>query len=181
MKNVALFAAGFVAGFAALFVLILIFGDYEEEPVVAQPAVQAAVANEPATVAAPQADNAPAAIAQVSGPTYTEVCKPNTANMTDPQITAHAGKYIGQRVSGWRGWVYDVVSKSDGTYDLEIAMQERGLFWSRDVVIENIVSDLAARLNVEQPVTLSGRIAKAEVFLDSVCNPLVVDEYVLVE
>lgn len=35
MKNFAVFAAGFVAGFATLFALMLIFGDYEETPAVA--------------------------------------------------------------------------------------------------------------------------------------------------
>lgn len=159
MKSVLTHALAYIAGFATLFGLFLIFGDYEDAP----PAV------------------APVVEAQETGPSYDTVCEANTNNMTDPQIAAYTEQFIGQRVSGWRGWVYDVVSNSDGTYDLQISMEERSPFWSRDVVVENIVSDLATRLNVEQPVILSGRIARNEVFFGAICNPLVIDDYVLKE
>ncbi len=170
MKSFALLAAGFVAGFVALFVLILIFGDYEEEPVATiSPQVQA------------QASNPPAVVAQETGPSYEAVCGADTNNMTDPQIAAFAQQWLGQRFSGWRGYVYDVVARADGTYNLEIAMQERGLFWSRDLVVENIASDVASRLNVEQPISLSGRIDRVETAFEVMCNPLYVTDYVLVE
>lgn len=151
---------------------------------------QALSASQPAQVAAvplvsepsqplPSPSDAPAAIPQVTGPTYEAVCDADTNNMTDPQIAAFAQQWIGQRFSGWHGWVYDVESRAGGTYNLEIAMEERGLFWGRDIVIENINSDLAGRLNVEQLITFSGRIARNDVFLEGVCNPLVVEDYVV--
>lgn len=167
------FVFGFIAGFGTLLALFLVYGDYGEQSTVQIAPSVAAVAP---TV---QSDNPPAAIPQVTGPSYEAVCDADTNNMTDPQIAAFAEQWIGQRFSGWQGFVYDVVSRSDGTYNLEIAMEERGLFWSRNIVIENIVSDLALRLNVEQPITFSGRILRNETFLDGLCNPLVVEDYVL--
>lgn len=172
MKSITLLTVGFVAGFATLFVLVLIFGDYEDEPVASIP---------PPAQAQTQAVNSANAAPSQTGPSYEAVCDADTGNMTDPQIAAFSQQWVGQRFSGWRGYVYDVVSLSDGKYNLEIAMQERGLFWTRDVVIENIASDLAARLNVEQPVTLAGRIERVETSFEVMCNPLVVTDYVLQE
>lgn len=163
MKTFGIFVAGFVAGFATLFGLILIFGDYEDEPTVAPVAVAQELQPTPA------------------GLTYEAVCEVNESDMTDPQIAAFAAKYVGQRFTAWHGWVYDVESRADGTYNLLIAMSERSLVWGRDVVIENIPTDLATRLNVEQPITFSGRIARNDVFLEGVCNPLVIDDYTLQE
>jgi hypothetical protein len=165
-----------------------------EQALSVAPVAQVAPTNAPPAASLPP-DDTPAAlvispatpeiaatpIPQTTGPSYEAVCDADTNNMTDPQITAFAKQWIGQRFSGWQGWVYDVVSNSDGTYDLQISMEERSFFWNRDVVIENIVSDLATRLNVEQIVTFSGRVARNDVFLDSLCNPLIVDDYVLNE
>lgn len=161
MKNFAVFAAGFVAGFATLFALMLVFGDYEETPAVA-PIV---VAQEVAPV----------------GLAYETVCDVDESSMTDPQIAAFAQQHTGQTFTDWHGWVYDVASRADGTYTLEISMSERGFLWSRQIVIENIPADLATRLNVEQPIVFSGRIARNEIFLEGVCNPLVIDQYTLRE
>lgn len=160
MKNVGIFAAGYVLGFATLFVLMLIFGDYEDEPNLA--VAQSVAAQQPTA----------------SGPAFDAVCDADTNNMTDPQIAAFAKRWEGQPFDGWNGWVYDVVSRSDGTYNLEISMQERGLFWSRNIVVENIPSDLALKLNVEEPIAFAGRVKRNETFLDGVCNPLVIADFV---
>ncbi len=119
--------------------------------------------------------------AQTTGLTYQQICGADESSMTDPQIAAYANQYVGQTFTGWQTWVYDVVDKSGGRYDLLLSMDERGFLWGRDIVIENIPQDLAFRLNVEQPLTLSGRIARNEVFWEGVCNPLVVDNPVLQE
>lgn len=173
LQRAVFFVFGFCAGFGTLLVLFLAYGDYGAEPVaqIAPAAVSVAPTIQPG--------NPPAAIPQVTGPSYEAVCKADTNNMTDPQITAFAQQWMGQRFSGWQGFVYDVVSRSDDTYNLEIAMDERGILWTRDIVIENIVSDLALRLNVEQPITFSGRILRNEATFDVMCNPLVVEDYVL--
>lgn len=164
------FIFGFCAGFGTLLALFLVYGDYGNQPVAsATTGAQAATTPMPTSIPA------------TTGPSYEAVCKPDTSNMTDPQITAYAERWIGQRFSGWQGFVYDVVSRSDGTYNLEIAMQERGFLWTRDLVIENIPVDVATRLNVEQPVTLSGRIASVDTTFEVMCNPLIVTEYALQE
>lgn len=113
------------------------------------------------------------------GLTYEEICGVDERNMTDPQLASHAARFNGQSFSGWRGWVYDVVNKSDDTYDLEIAMEERGPFWTRDIVVEEIPVDLATRLNVEQPLVFDGRIAQVEYSFEVMCNPMTVDNLVL--
>lgn len=161
MKSFATHAAAYIAGFATLFALMLIFGDYEETP--APTVAPIAVAQE--------------VQASTSGPTFEQVCEVDESSMTDPQIAEYAKRFINQTVTGWRGWVYDVTSLSDGTYNLEISTTERGLLWSRQIVLENIPADLATRLNVEQAITFSGRIARNEVFLEGICNPLVLDNY----
>jgi hypothetical protein len=116
---------------------------------------------------------------QGTGPTYQQVCVVDESSMTDPQIAAFANQYVGQTFTGWQTWVYDVVDRSNGTYNLELSIEERGFLWARQIVIENIPQDLALSLNVEQSLILSGRIARNEVFWEGVCNPLVVDSYVL--
>jgi hypothetical protein len=187
-----LFFVGYVAGFATLFVLMLIFGDYSDTPaapVVAQAAPVAAVA--PVAVAssptaipvadAPLPTSAPVIAQPQTGPTYEQVCKADTANMTDPQIAAFGQKSLGLRFTGWRGWVYNVESRFDGKYNLQIAMEERGLFWGSDITIEDIPSDLALRLNVEQRIALSGLISRVDTTFNVICNPLVVTEYTINE
>lgn len=117
--------------------------------------------------------------AAATGLQYARICDVDESNMTDPQLTAHAAQFAGQTFTGWQGWVYDVVDRGDGSYNLEIAMEERGLIWTRDMVIENIPTDLATRLNVEQPLIFDGRIARVEYTFEVMCNPLVVDNFVL--
>jgi hypothetical protein len=97
--------------------------------------------------------------------------------MTDPQLKAHAAQYAGQTFRGWQGWVYDVTDSGSGTYDLEIAMEPRGILWSRNIVIENIPTDLATRLNVEQPITFDGRIKQVDYTFEVMCNPMYVDNF----
>ncbi len=99
--------------------------------------------------------------------------------MTDPQLQAHAGQFPGQVFTGWQGWVYDVVDRGNGQYDLEIAMEGRGIFWSSDIVVKNIPTDLALRLNVEQPITFDGRVAKVDYIFEVMCNPITVDNLVV--
>lgn len=113
-------------------------------------------------------------VPQTSGITYEQICGVDESNMTDPQLEAFAGQWTGRTFNGWQGWVYDVVDVGDN-YNLEIAMEERGLFWSRNIVVENIPNDLALRLNVEQPITFNGRIAKVEYSFEVMCNPMRVD------
>lgn len=122
-------------------------------------------------------NNTPAPSVSSSGVTYEQICGVNESNMTDPQLEAHARSFEGQSFNGWQGWVYDVVSRSNGSYNLEIAMQERGLFWSRDVVIENIPTEWAMRLNVEQPLVFSGRVARVDYTFEVMCNPMTVDNF----
>lgn len=114
-----------------------------------------------------------------AGLTYAQICGVDESNMTDPQLEAHAARFNGQTFTGWQGWVYDVVSKSDGTYDLEIAMEERGLFWGREIIVESIPTDLALRLNVEQALLFDGRIATVEYSFEVMCNPMKVDDFAL--
>lgn len=178
-----LFFLGYVAGFASLFVLMLIFGDYTDTPAAPVSAAAPIVAPEAvapvADVSSPTAT--PAITQQETGPTYEQVCKADTANMTDPQVAAFGQKSLGLQFAGWHGWVYNVESRSNGKYNLQIAMEERGLFWSRDIVIEDIPADLALRLNVEQQIALSGRISRIDTSFNVICNPLVVTGYAINE
>jgi len=130
----------------------------------------------PAPTLAPVAQPIPSA-----GPTIAQVCDANTNDMTDPQIATFANQYVGQSFTGWETWVFDVVSQADGTYNLQLSKVERWPFWGRNIVVENIPTDLATRLNVNQKLILSGRIARNEIFLDSICNPLVVDNFTVQE
>ena len=113
------------------------------------------------------------------GVTYEQICDVDENNMTDPQLEAHAARSANQTFSGWQGWVYDVVSQSDDTYDLQIAMNERNPFWGRDIVVENIPTDLAVRLNVEQALVFDGRVAQVDYTFEIMCNPMIVDNFVL--
>lgn len=177
------FILGFIAGFAALFVLILIFGDYSDTPT---SSTQQTFANTQAIVDTTAAIDSSSSVisdpsvptAQIVGLTYDEICNVNERDMTDPQIAAHAQQYRGRSIDGWRGWVYDVTAYGD-TYDLQLAMRERGLLWSRDVVIENIDPALATSLNVEQQVVLSGRIERIDTTLEVMCNPMYVTDAII--
>jgi hypothetical protein len=113
------------------------------------------------------------------GISFAQACEVNEDDMTDPQIDQHAASTNGLTFTGWRGWVYNVSSRFGGGYDLEIAMEPRGLFWGRDIVVENIPAELTT-LAVEQEVVFDGRIARNEVSFRIVCNPLRVDQFVLV-
>lgn len=105
---------------------------------------------------------------------FAAVCDVNEADLTDPQLERHARSFEGRTFTAWHGWVYDVVHVGN-RYDLHIAMQPRGLLWHRDVVIEDIPTDLAFGLNVEQPITFDGRIAEVRQAFGALCNPLIVD------
>lgn len=118
---------------------------------------------------------------QSTGVTYQQICDVDESNMTDPQLQAHAAQFPGQTFTGWQGWVYDVVDRGDGTYNLEIAMEERGIFWLRNIVVESIPNELALRLNVEQPIVFNGRVAKVDYTFEVMCNPMFVDSLVLQE
>lgn len=133
----------------------------------------------PVPVVVSEAQAAPVPVVAATGITYEQICGVDESNMTDPQLESHAQRSANQTFNGWQGWVYDVVSRSDGTYDLQIAMEERGLFWSRNIVVESIPTDLATRLNVEQPITFDGRVARVDYMFESMCNPMVVDNFVL--
>lgn len=172
LQRIVFWVWGYVFGIATFLILVWALS---EQQAVAVPEPVAASSQAAPAVAQVSPTPAPASL------TYATVCDADTNNMTDPQIAAYAQQFVGQRISNWRGWVYDVVSRSDGSYNLEIAMEERGFLWTRDVVVENIASDLAVRLNVEQPVTLSGRIARVETMFEVMCNPLYVDSMSLVE
>lgn len=115
------------------------------------------------------------------GITYEQICDVDESNMTDPQLEAHATQFANQAFHRWHGWVYDVVSRADGSYNLEIAMEERGLFWSRNIVVENIPADLAVQLNVEQSLVFDGRVARVDYMFETMCNPMVVDNFILRE
>lgn len=116
-----------------------------------------------------------------TGVTFEQICEVDENNMTDPQLKAHAAQFAGQSFTGWQGWVYDVVSRADGNYDLHIAMEERGFIWTRDIVVESIPTDLAVRLNVEQPLVFDGRVARVDYMFEVMCNPMIVDSLVLQE
>lgn len=135
---------------------------------IATPVVAEVVAQDQAIGAETPVSVAPAS----TGVTFENVCDVDESNMTDPQIKAHAEQFVGQHIEGWPMWVYDVTDSGTGQYNLELAGAERGLFWTRDVVIENIDPALATSLNVEQQVTLSGRIDRVDTTFEVVCNPL---------
>lgn len=118
-------------------------------------------------------------VSQSSGPTYDSICNVKERNMTDPQMKAHADQSAGASFTNWNGWVYNVADAGNGQYNLEIAMTERGLFWARNIVIENIPNDLATSLNVEQKVNFDGRVAKVDYMFNVMCNPMTVDNFVL--
>jgi hypothetical protein len=143
------------------------------------PTLQAVVVSDPETTPVPQSTPIPQSTPALSSMTYEQVCDVDESNMTDPQLQAHAAQFANQPFTGWRGWVYDVVIRSDGSYNLEIAMEERGLFWSRDIVAENIPTDLALRLNVEQPIVFDGRIVQVEYTFEVMCNPLITNNVVV--
>jgi hypothetical protein len=142
-------------------------------PVAPTPTVMVAVAT---PIPAPTNTSIPV---PVSALTYEQVCEVDESNMTDPQLAAHAAQFTGQPFTNWRGWVYDVVDMGNGQYNLEIAMEERGLFWSRDLVVENLPTNLATSLNVEQPIMFDGHIARLEYTFETMCNPMVVDNFTL--
>ena len=115
----------------------------------------------------------------VTGVTFEQVCEVSERDMTDPQLKAHAEKFVGQTFGGWQGWVYDVASNGSGGYNLLIAMNERGFLWARNIEIRNIPDDLATRLNVEQLIVFDGRIAEVQYTFETMCNPLIVDNLVM--
>lgn len=144
--------------------------------------VQPATRGTPAATSLPTRTLVPTATpVPVTGVTYKQICGVDEDNMTDPQLEAHAAQFAGQPFTGWRGWVYDVSSQSAGGYNLEIAMEERGFLWGRNIVVKNIPVELATRLNVEQPLVFDGRVALVEYTFESMCNPMYVDQFVLHE
>jgi hypothetical protein len=118
-----------------------------------------------------------------TGPTYKQICETvNTRTMTDPQIKAYANQFVGQTFTGWRAWVHDVVDNGDGSYDLQLDMQEGDVWGTYELVVEDIPQDLAFRLNVKQQVILSGRIASVQIgIFEELCSPLEVDNVSLYE
>lgn len=112
-------------------------------------------------------------------PPFDAVCtKPS--NLTDVQMEAHIKSFVGQRVAEWYGWIWDVET-SGGRYKAIIAMKPKGFLWTRDIELINIDADQAARLSVEQPVTFSGRIQQVRMAFGAICNPLVIEDVVIVE
>lgn len=137
----------------------------------------------PTETPAPTGTPAPTpTVVPVTGVTFEQVCEVDENDMTDPQLEAHASQFEGEAFGGWKGWVYDVVSAGGDNYDLQIAMRERGfLLWSRNVVVEDIPTELALRLNVEQPLVFDGRIEQVEYTFETMCNPMTVGDFVLRE
>lgn len=77
------FIAGFGCGCATLFVLVLLFGDYEDAPSHAGPPVQSPTSVTQAYVA--QIVATPAE--PLAGLSFEEVCNVSRRNLTQPQIT----------------------------------------------------------------------------------------------
>lgn len=124
------------------------------------------------------ATSTPVAVVPV-GPTFEEICDVSGFDMTDPQLEAHVANFAGRSFENWRGWVNDVTHYGD-TYDLLIAMEPSGgLFWTRDIIVEDIPQDIAFSLSIEDAIAFSGHIARIDTTFDVACNPLYVDQFVL--
>lgn len=179
MKKVGCLSAfvGYLLGIATLGGLILIFGDYDE-PETAQVSPSVAVTvqtpSDPAIV--PTETPVPA------GLTFDDVCDVSRRNLTQPQLQAHARSFEGQTFTGWPVYVYDVQVRRD-SYRLLLSVndQDRAIIWTRSIEIDDIPEDLATRLNVNQLVTLSGRIESVGMSFDVMCNPMIVTDWQLQE
>lgn len=120
---------------------------------------------------------------------FNAICEARGSEMTAPQRERHVGQFINQHVT-WDGWVYDVnpvyhnwddyAEYSIGSdWQVSIAMRPRGPFWSRQVVVYGLPNAQAEWLEVEQSVTISGRIVNIEVFFEDLCNPVVIADATL--
>lgn len=106
--------------------------------------------------------------------TYTAVCGIDEHSITAVQLSKYAEQFSGQSFQNWQGYVYDV-GERDGQYVLQLADDKRGLIWARTMEVQGIPPELAAQLNVEQPVLVSGRIAAVDVTFGTLCNPVNID------
>ena len=174
-------AVGFLFGIIVLGGAMLIFGDYDDPPPVAQTqAAQPVAATQSVTTVTPQPTAT--ATSEPAGLSLGDICDVSRRNLTQPQMQAHARSFEGQSFTGWHLYVYDVQIRRDG-YRLLLSSQnqEPAIVWTRDVEIDDIPEDLAARLNVNQPVVLSGTIAEVETGFGVMCNPLRVADWSLAE
>jgi hypothetical protein len=118
---------------------------------------------------------------QATGVTYAQICDIDESNMSDFQLQAHAAQFSGQGFTGWQGWVYGVVSRVGSGYDLHLSIGEPDLLRNSDIMIENIPTGFALRLEVKQHIVFNGRVARVEYTSMHMCNPVVVDNSVLQE
>lgn len=123
---------------------------------------------ETATVLAPSPD--------AEKTSFEQMCHIDASNMTDLQIEAYADTLKGTHVENWKGYVFNASERS-----VEIAMtaKEDAILWTRDIELRGIPVSLAGRLNVNQAVTFTGDVKEADVFLRTICNPLVIENVTL--
>jgi hypothetical protein len=131
----------------------------------------------PAQQAAAESGSTPVSPATV-GLQYADVCGIDERNVTEVQLTQIAQQFAGREFTNWQGYVYDVQER-EGRYVVQLADEPRGLFWSGNMVLHGVPSEVAIPLNVEQRVVFSGRIREVETSLGVICNPITIDVDVL--
>lgn len=139
--------------------------------VVVAPTLAATRILEPTKTPAPTATATP----QWMAPSFEEICH-RDPSLTDVQFEEYIKTFAGKKFSDWDGWVYDVYRYGE-EYQLLIAMNEPGgLFWSRQIQIDDIGPELGVSLNKEQPIRFSGTIQEVGTFWGDSCNPLKVKD-----
>jgi hypothetical protein len=106
-------------------------------------------------------------------PSFKSLCEKDTANMTEVQVERYSESLSGITISNWRGQVYDVREDGYGTYTVSVSMEPDSFLFTRDVEIHGLDSSVAD-LNVHQWVIFNGVVERAEIFLNSICNPIVI-------
>lgn len=112
-------------------------------------------------------------------PAFDVMCKRDPA-LTDVQFVESLKPYVGLRVDSWDVWVYDVYQHTEG-YQVLLSIREPGGFsWARQIEAYGVDAETAVSLSKQQRVRLYGSIREVGTFLGDACNPLVVENALIV-
>jgi hypothetical protein len=106
-------------------------------------------------------------------PSFESLCEKDTSNMTEVQVEKYAASLSGVAISNWRGQVYDVQYDGNGLYTVLVSMRPDDFIFNRNVEIYKLDYTVTT-LNVHQWVIFSGVVERAETFLNTICNPIVI-------
>lgn len=101
---------------------------------------------------------------------FEQICD-GDGDMTSVQQSKFAKSFVGKRVFGWKGTVYDVYERS-GIYMIEVNMRPDGLFNSRQIIIKGVDQEFAESIVYEQMVEFDATIQSVDIFWGTICNPI---------